>query len=204
MDGNICRHCGYVRITFPSVLPEAISRMEEERVAVMRKRLEAEQEAERRYGAESRKDKEQIGELTRKLGISGKLAARLEAEKQELQQRLEELSAGPRNPLKGVVIIEDVAHDVRAAFPVYEGLNTYGSDPGSGLHHQIKFRVRGYAFLPVHFSVLTTDKGLKIEPAEGVELYRNGGLLQEAAYARQSDNFVSGDNKIRVNISPIV
>ena len=72
------------------------------------------------------------------------------------------------------------------------------------LHHQIKFRVRGYAFLPVHFSVLTTDKGLKIEPAEGVELYRNGGLLQEAAYARQSDNFVSGDNKIRVNISPIV
>lgn len=132
------------------------------------------------------------------------LQTQLDRWKDEAAEWKRKLSAAPKNVLKGVVIVEDIRHAVRAAFPIYEGLNTYGANPDSGLHHQIKFHVRGYVFLPVHFSIQTSDKGLKIEAALGLEFYQNGGPVRSAVYARQADNFVFGDNQVGINISPVV
>lgn len=132
------------------------------------------------------------------------LQTQLDRWKDEATEWKRKLSAAPKNVLKGVVIIEDIRHGVRAAFPIYEGLNTYGANPDSGLHHQIKFHVRGYAFLPVHFSIQTSAKGLKIEASPGLEFYQNGGPVRSAVYARQADNFVFGDNQVGINISPVV
>ena len=132
------------------------------------------------------------------------LQTQLDRWKDEVEELKRRLSAAPKNALKGVVIIEDIRHDIRAAFPIYEGLNTYGANPDSGLHHQIKFHVRGYVFLPVHFSIQTSAKGIKIEAAPGLEFYQNGGLVRSAVYARQADNFVFGNNQVGINISPVI
>lgn len=132
------------------------------------------------------------------------LQTQLDRWKEEAAEWKRKLSAATKNVLKGVVIIEDIRHGVRAAFPIYEGLNTYGANPDSGLHHQIKFHVRGYVFLPVHFSIQTSAKGLKIEAASGLEFYQNGGLVRSAVYARQADNFVFGNNQVGINISPVI
>ena len=110
------------------------------------------------------------------------------------------MSSTPQNPLKGVVIIEDVINNIRFILPIYEGSNSYGSNPDNGLHHQIKFQVRGFSFRPVHFIVKTSAKGLIIEAVPGVELLQNGGSIRSGAYARQSDNFML-ENRIRINIS---
>lgn len=260
MRGSVCQHCGYVRIIFPSVLPESISQMEKERIEIIQRRLTAEKEFKYTAEKEIESCKAKIKELTqqltnqetqihkleierdglmsqisdyynnregraaaieeikkalmdknsiiedlqRKLNQEQTISNELRSANEGLQKRIEQLSLTSQCTLKGVVIVEDMKHDTRAAFPIYEGLNTYGSNPDMGLHHQIKFHVTGYTFLPIHFRIQTSTKGLKIEAVPGVDLYQNGGLVQTAVYARQADNFICGDNKVRINISPII
>ena len=127
-------------------------------------------------------------------------AANLITELVNVKTQLHKVSSTPQNPLKGVVIIEDVINNIRFILPIYEGSNSYGSNPDNGLHHQIKFQVRGFSFRPVHFIVKTSAKGLIIEAVPGVELLQNGGSIRSGAYARQSDNFML-ENRIRINIS---
>lgn len=118
------------------------------------------------------------------------------------QDKLLESLATPSKTLKGIVIIEDVKHAIRSALPVYEGLNTYGSNPDKDSHCQIKFNVRGFRFLPLHFSVRTSQKGLILEGASGANIYQNGGLIKSGVYARQADNFML-DDKVRINVTQI-
>ncbi len=104
--------------------------------------------------------------------------------------------------MRGIVIVEDVRHSTRTALPVYEGLNTYGSNPDKDSHYQIKFNVRGFRFLPLHFSVRTSPKGLILEGGSGATIYQNGGLIKSGVYARQADNFMLED-KVRINVTQI-
>ncbi len=121
---------------------------------------------------------------------------------QSSQSEVQELKRGQSQQLKGIVMIEDKRNDTRTMLPVYEGNNSYGTNPDNGLHHQIKFQVRGFSFHPVQFYIRTSAKGLILESASGVEMTQNGGVVRSGVYARQSDNFMFGD-RIRINISQI-
>ncbi|MHC8415778.1 hypothetical protein [Bacteroides hominis] len=147
-----------------------------------------------------KKYQSEISDLQNLLSRKSIEAANLITELVNVKTQLHKVSSTPQNPLKGVVIIEDVINNIRFILPIYEGSNSYGSNPDNGLHHQIKFQVRGFSFRPVHFIVKTSAKGLIIEAVPGVELLQNGGSIRSGAYARQSDNFML-ENRIRINIS---
>ena len=147
-----------------------------------------------------KKYQSEISDLQNLLSRKSIEAANLITELVNVKTQLHKVSSTPQNPLKGVVIIEDVINNIRFILPIYEGSNSYGSNPDNGLHHQIKFQVRGFSFRPVHFIVKTSAKGLIIEAVPGVELLQNGGSSRSGAYARQSDNFML-ENRIRINIS---
>lgn len=142
----------------------------------------------------------EISDLQNLLSRKSIEAANLTTELVNVKTQLHKVSSTPQNPLKGVVIIEDVINNIRFILPIYEGSNSYGSNPDNGLHHQIKFQVRGFSFRPIHFIVKTSAKGLIIEAVPGVEILQNGGSIRSGAYARQSDNFML-ENRIRINIS---
>lgn len=269
LTDNVCHNCGYVRIIFPDVIPQSISKMEEERIKIIKERLKAEREIKIKYESEIEsnkikienliqqlnKSKEQISDLnSRNEDLSTQifvyqkkitelikdneekilnnnrilnehivkikeLQGKYDKEKfisddlrltnEKLKQRINLLSNIPENSLKGVIIIEDMSmrtnnRSYLAALPIYDGINTYGSDPDKDLHHQIKLKVRGYKFLPVHFSIQTSTKGFILQINKKVNFYQNGGVIKSAIYARQSDNFISDDNKVRINISPFI
>lgn len=147
-----------------------------------------------------KKYQSEISDLQNLLSRKSIEAANLTTELVNVKTQLHKVSSTPQNPLKGVVIIEDVINNIRFILPIYEGSNSYGSNPDNGLHHQIKFQVRGFSFRPVHFIVKTSAKGLIIEAVPGVEILQNGGSIRSGAYARQSDNFML-ENRIRINIS---
>ena len=147
-----------------------------------------------------KKYQSEISDLQNLLSRKSIEAANLITELVNVKTQLHKVSSTHQNPLKGVVIIEDVINNIRFILPIYEGSNSYGSNPDNGLHHQIKFQVRGFSFRPVHFIVKTSAKGLIIEAVPGVELLQNGGSIRSGAYARQSDNFML-ENRIRINIS---
>lgn len=245
---NICPNCGYVRIVFPTRVPEEISRFEKERVetlkTISRRNTEEKErlaheisQAKRNAENELTRSKSEIFELKKNLAtknseIEGSRSeisrknSEIEEKKSEISKKkleieeknteiaemkrqlfalhseLETAKSTPSSPLRGIVILEDIKNDVKAAFPVYEGSNTYGSKPDSGNHHQIKFIIRGYTFSPVHFTVSTRPNGLQLEVSPGVDIRQNGRIIQNAVYARQSDNFMLGD-KVRLNISPV-
>lgn len=259
MLDSICHNCGYVKIVFPQVVPDAITQFETERVAVLKHKIESEvkqqseaarfqakideqnrdlariEESAKRAQAENsslssqvsnqkqqirsleiecdnaiskgsddvKKYQSEISNLQSQLSRKSTAVANLTAELTAVKIQLRKASLAPQNPLKGVVMIEDVKNSIRSMLPVYEGSNSYGSNPDNGLHHQIKFQVRGFSFLPIHFIVKTSTKGLIIEAAPGVEILQNGGTIRSGVYARQSDNFML-ENRIRINISPIL
>ncbi|WP_294683858.1 hypothetical protein [uncultured Bacteroides sp.] len=147
-----------------------------------------------------KKYQSEISDLQNLLSRKSIEAANLTTELVNVKTQLHKVSSTPQNPLKGVVIIEDVINNIRFILPIYEGSNSYGSNPDNGLHHQIKFQVRGFSFRPVHFIVKTSAKGLIIEAVPEVEILQNGGSIRSGAYARQSDNFML-ENRIRINIS---
>lgn len=147
-----------------------------------------------------KKYQSEISDLQNLLSRKSIEAANLITELVNVKTQLHKVSSTPQNPLKGVVIIEDVINNIRFILPIYEGSNSYGSNPDNGLHHQIKFQVRGFSFRPVHFIVKTSAKGLIIEAVPEVEILQNGGSIRSGAYARQSDNFML-ENRIRINIS---
>ena len=153
-----------------------------------------------------KKYQSEISDLQNLLSRKSIEAANLTTELVNVKTQLHKVSSTPQNPLKGVVIIEDVKKkkkkkkNKKNIRPIYEGSNSYGSNPDNGLHHQIKFQVRGFSFRPVHFIVKTSAKGLIIEAVPEVEILQNGGSIRSGAYARQSDNFML-ENRIRINIS---
>ena len=147
-----------------------------------------------------KKYQSEISDLQNLLSRKSIEAANLTTELVNVKTQLHKVSSTPQNPLKGVVIIEDVINNIRFILPIYEGSNSYGSNPDNGLHHQIKFQVRGFSFRPVHFIVKTSAKGLIIEAVPEVEILQNGGSIRSGAYARLSDNFML-ENRIRINIS---
>lgn len=126
----------------------------------------------------------------------------LSSELKNVKAELSDISTVYRNPLKGIVLLEDIRNDIRYMLPVYEGVNSYGSNPDKDMHHQIKFQVRGFIFKPVHFIIKTSIKGLILEAFSGVNILQNGRSIQSGVYARQSDSFFLED-RIRVNISQI-
>lgn len=126
----------------------------------------------------------------------------LSSELKNVKAELSDISTVSRNPLKGIVLLEDIRNDIRCMLPVFEGVNSYGSNPDKDMHHQIKFQVRGFIFKPVHFIIRTSTKGLILESFSGVNIFQNGRLVQSGVYARQSDNFIL-DDRIRLNISQI-
>lgn len=126
----------------------------------------------------------------------------LSSELKNVKEQLSDISTVSRNPLKGIVLLEDIRNDIRCMLPVFEGVNSYGSNPDKDMHHQIKFQVRGFIFKPVHFIIRTSTKGLILESFSGVNIFQNGRLVQSGVYARQSDNFIL-DDRIRLNISQI-
>lgn len=105
--------------------------------------------------------------------------------------------------LKGVVMIEDFRNDIRSMLPIYDGKNSYGTNSEQEMHHEIKFKIRGYHFKPIHFFITTSSHGLILEAYDGVSIQQNGMSIRgRAVYARQSDNFMV-DDRVRINISPI-
>ena len=262
MPASICHNCGYVKIVFPQVVPEAITLFDTERVSVLKNKIEREAKQQSEAARETARFQAKIDELNCDLTRAEERAKKAQAENSNLSSQvsnqrqqirsleverdssiskgsdnlrkhqseisdlksllsrksievdnliaeladvttqLRKASSTPQNPLKGVVMIEDVRNDIRSMLPVYEGSNSYGSSPDNGLHHQIKFQVRGFSFRPIHFIVRTSAKGLIIEAAPGVEVFQNGGVIRSSVYARQSDNFML-ENRIRINISPI-
>lgn len=84
---------------------------------------------------------------------------RLERELQAIKSR----PAPSAKPLKGVVMIASDESSTRTFLPVYDGVNTYGSRPSDGMHHQIAMNFRGLNFLPAHFSVETYGDRLVIK-----------------------------------------
>lgn len=126
----------------------------------------------------------------------------LSSELKDVKKQLSDISAVSRNPLKGIVMLEDIRNDIRCILPIFEGENSYGSNPDKGMHQQIKFKVRGFMFKPIHFIIRTSIKGLILESFRGVDIFQNGRVVQRGVYARQSDNFIL-DDRIRLNISQI-
>ena len=121
---------------------------------------------------------------------------KLQTANDELKKTKQEL-----NLLKGFVMLEDIRNDIRTILPIYEGINTYGTNPKSDTHHEIKFSIRGYKFYSIHFTIETSAKGMKFSVNSNVSALQNGGYLQgKTIYARQCDNFIL-DDKLRINIS---
>ena len=121
---------------------------------------------------------------------------KLQTANDELKKTKQEL-----NLLKGFVMLEDIRNDIRTILPIYEGINTYGTNPKSDTHHEIKFSIRGYKFYSIHFTIETSAKGMKFSVNSNVNALQNGGYLQgKTIYARQCDNFIL-DDKLRINIS---
>lgn len=244
-EGAVCSNCGYVKIVFPSVVPDALSEFERDRIKALKNISERNSREIEEAKRETRSVKAKLEDYNIDLETARKRMAdisnhrneledevanlktknrALENEKADLQSSLnnimrrheketdqlkEDLRQAriksenqPLSPIKGIVILEDVRHGIRTGFPVYEGNNTYGSNPSSEKHQQIKFIVRGYTFNGVHFSVRTSPKGLILEAAPGVEISHNGMRITTGVYARQADNFLLGD-KVRLNISAI-
>lgn len=235
--GEICGECGYARIVFPEVIPDSLTRFENERVEILRKNhnstisaLEAERKAlshaeslvaeRNRLALENsvlennikKIERESADRLTNACEEISRLESTIADHERELINLRKEAgktdrqSAGSKAtpalpPLRGVVVIEDIRNDIRAAFPVYDGTNSYGSKPDSGLHQQLKFTIRGYIFNPVHFTIRTSDDGIIFEPGAGVEVYHNGKKIRSGVYARQADNFMLSD-RVRLNICP--
>lgn len=184
--GNICEKCGYVLLIFPEKVPDSVAKMEKERITVIKKRLADVAELERRIASKTRETND----------LNSTIA--------NLKEKLQQSAFVPQSSLCGVVMIEDVRNDVRTVLPIYDGTNTYGSNPDSGMHHQIRLLARGISFLPVHFTVRASPKGLVFEAAAGVTITtKNGRLITASAvYARMSDNFMIGD-RIRISVSQI-
>lgn len=118
------------------------------------------------------------------------------------QTEVQRLKNEHAQQLKGIVMIEDKRNDTRTMLPIFDGNNSYGTNPDNGMHHQIKFQVRGFSFQPIQFFIRTSTKGLILESAPNVEMTQNGGVVRSGVYARQSDNFMLGD-RIRINITQI-
>lgn len=150
----------------------------------------------------SRRFQSRISDLESLITIKNAEVKSISSELEDAKHRLTHFSSNPDNKLKGIVMIEDRRNDTRTMLPVYEGNNSYGTNPDDGLHHQIKFQVRGFSFRPTHFFIRTSPKGLILESAPGVEMTQNGGIVRSGVYARQSDNFMFED-RIRINITQI-
>lgn len=148
------------------------------------------------------KHRSQIAELERRIASKTIETDNLNSEIANLKEQLQQSASVPQSRLCGVVMVEDVPNDVRTALPIYDGTNTYGSNPDSGMHHQIRLLVRGVSFRPVHFTVRTSPKGLIFEAAADVTITQNGLIITSAVYARMSDKFMI-DNRIRVSVSQI-
>lgn len=237
ITGEICGECGYARIVFPDVVPDSLTRFENERVEILRKNhestvaaLKAEKEAlSRAENLVAERDRlakrntiltTEIGKMERKYNVLlanadneiNRLESTINEQARDLvnlrkeagksvRQSAEPMPAPALPLLRGVVVIEDIRNDIRAALPIYAGSNSYGSKPDSGLHQQIKFSIRGYSFNPVHFTIRTSDNGIIFEPGAGVEVYHNGKMIRSGVYARQADKFMLGD-RVRLNICP--
>lgn len=149
-----------------------------------------------------RKSQSRITDLENQVSRKNAEIKSMSSELEGVKRQLNQASLNPDYKLQGIVMIEDKRNDTRTMLPVYEGNNSYGTNPDNGLHHQIKFQVRGFSFLPVHFYIRTSVKGLILEPCSGVEMTQNGGIVRSGVYARQSDNFMFGD-RIRINITQV-
>lgn len=151
---------------------------------------------------EINKHRLQIAELEKRIASKTIETDNLNSEIANLKEQLQQSASVPQSPLCGVVMVEDVRNDVRTALPIYDGTNTYGSNPDNGMHHQIRLLVRGVSFRPVHFTVRTSPKGLVFEAAAGATITQNGLIAASAVYARMSDKFMI-ENRIRISVSQI-
>jgi hypothetical protein len=177
LKGGVCMNCGYVQIIFPGEVPESLKMMEKNRLKAIKEMISQKKMAEDHC-----------------VEIENKLKS---VEEQLLQMKN---VASPSRVLRGVVIISNKKNLSRGVLPVYEGKNSYGSDKDNGYHREIKFRILGFQFQPIHFYVYANKSGLVLEAAPGAHISRKGGEeIATPVTAIQSDLFNLSE-KVEINI----
>ena len=213
LDDTICKKCGFENHIIPDDSSPEIQEFERKRIGAAKKVAEAIKQLEDRldeanqqlHTKQSELDaaNQQLEAKQLELNFANNEWQKVKEANQKLQTANDELKKTKQelNLLKGFVMLEDIRNDIRTILPIYEGINTYGTNPKSDTHHEIKFSIRGYKFYSIHFTIETSAKGMKFSVNSNVNALQNGGYLQgKTIYARQCDNFIL-DDKLRINIS---
>ena len=154
VSGNVCNHCGWMRLVFPAEVPKELKSLNSEYV-----------------------------ETLKKLKDSAKKTETLWV---------------------GVVEVEYAPTGKYVFIPIFNGVNSYGSEDSHDTHHKIKMRMIDDPDIlkPKHFYAYKnpSDGRMYVAPINGAELYYNGSLLKSPHMVKFSDVVRINDN-IRIRIS---
>ena len=88
-------------------------------------------------------------------------------------------------PIVAIMSLTSRLSKVTKYLPIYEGVNTFGTDESAGKHQKINIRLRDRSIKPQHFSVECSEDRLAIFPidrskvlCDGVEVTTKGKYVQ--------------------------
>lgn len=208
-SGAVCDRCGWVHINMPEKVDVRVEDFQ-------RRRLQAHKHAyeslRREVDAMESKLKSADGKLdelmlkdNERLAYTAKIEIRnvnLEEELNKARQLVEEYKqkaveaakVEPGKKLKGIALITGDESRTRMFLPVYEGMNTYGSNPtdAAGQHFKITMLFRGLKFKPQHFAIQTYGDRLVLRDL-------SGSITESAAPIPQTGIKTTPAMKFRLN-----
>lgn len=193
VSGNVCNHCGWMRLLFPAEVPASLKSLNSEYVETLKKVNQAHSTTEKRKN-----------ELEQSVKASNEKISRLAAEKEEVLNKLKDTERKSDTLLVGVVEVEYAPTGKYVFIPIFDGFNSYGTEDSHDIHHKIKIRMINDPDIlrPKHFYAYKnpSDGRMYVAPINGAELFYNGTLLKSPHMVKFSDVVKINDN-IRIRIS---
>ena len=171
-SGAVCDRCGWVHINMPNKVDVRVEDFQRRRlqahkhayeasrreVAAMESKLKSADDKldELRLKAEEQKASAIKADL-RNMSLEEELDKARKLVEEYKQKAAEAAKVKPENKLKGIALITGDESRTRMFLPVYEGMNTYGSNPTDEArqHFKITMLFRGLKFKPQHFAIQT-------------------------------------------------
>lgn len=207
-----CIQCAWEFKVFPSTISQFYQTQENERRNKAKEYIDALLRKVNVATEEKKQIENELEKVEQKL-IEAETVIRaskddLKAAKEEL--RLEIIRQSHMSPsvvagpiIKGIVSIKNIKTDNLCYMLVYDGLNTYGSAPDDGNHHEIKMRMRGINLLPIHFSVETRNGRLCLRDlSSGTMTYNTLPISSNGVYT-EARTIILLDKTLEIHISEI-
>jgi|GEM_PF-6782260 len=138
------------------------------------------EESERKQNDLQKQNRDLASDLKTLRSDSERQTRNFTAEIERLKASLLQAESKPTGPeVKGIVLLRDMETDKYSAFPVYDGIRTYGTSPESGSHVHIYAPNPFVTLKPRHFSVKCSPKGFSLE-IDG----------KSAKYMREGDQYM--------------